>query len=66
MNSSPKPMPTKRERSEESFVGGRVRTVSAPANGDLSDWVELMDAVEALCPVWPPKEGIRTAGIYRL
>ena len=21
--------------------------------GDLSDWVELMEAVEALCPVWP-------------
>jgi hypothetical protein len=21
--------------------------------GDLSDWLELMEAVEALCPVWP-------------
>ena len=24
--------------------------------GDLSDWVELMEAVEALCPVWPVRE----------
>lgn len=23
---------------------------------DLSDWVELMEAVEALCPVWPARE----------
>jgi hypothetical protein len=23
--------------------------------GDLSDWVELMEAVEALCPVWPAR-----------
>ena len=21
---------------------------------DLSDWIELVEVVEALCPVWPP------------
>ena len=24
--------------------------------GDLSDWVELMEAVEALCLAWPVRE----------
>ena len=33
--------------------------------GDLSDWIELMDAVEALCPVWPAKEHT-TGGVYLL
>ncbi len=37
----------------EPLAGGRVRDVVQVGKGDLSDWVELMEAVEALCPVWP-------------
>ncbi len=33
----------------------RARAIPAP-RGDLSDWVELMELVEVLCPVWPPHE----------
>lgn len=28
-------------------------SVVQPGRSDLSDWVELMEAVDALCPVWP-------------
>jgi len=37
-------------------AGGYVVPGSLPGRGDLSDWVELMEAVEALCPVWPEKD----------
>jgi len=33
-----------------------VLDVVQAGRGDLSDWVELMEAVEALCPVWPKGE----------
>jgi hypothetical protein len=35
------------------LVGANVLDVVQAGRGDLSDWVELMEAVEALCPVWP-------------
>ncbi|MGH8190139.1 MAG: nucleotidyl transferase AbiEii/AbiGii toxin family protein [Rhodanobacteraceae bacterium] len=31
----------------------RVPDVARTGEGDLSDWVELMEVVEMLCPVWP-------------
>ncbi len=35
--------------------------------GDFSNWVELMEAVEALCPVWPERAAIREEGaVYKL
>ena len=37
----------------EPLAGPRVLDVVQAGKGDLSDWVELMEAVEALCPVWP-------------
>jgi hypothetical protein len=37
----------------EPLVGGYVASAPLPGKGDLSDWVELMEVVEALCPVWP-------------
>jgi hypothetical protein len=39
----------------EPLVGGYVVLASLPGKGDLSDWVELMEVVEALCPVWPER-----------
>lgn len=63
MSSSPK-LPTKHpDRVAEPLVGGYVVSDSSPAKGDLSDWVELMEAVEALCPVWP--ERVVTASAWR-
>ena len=35
------------------LVGGDVLDVVQVGNGDLFDWMELTEAVEALCPVWP-------------
>jgi hypothetical protein len=37
-----------------------------PGRGDLSDWMELMEAVEALCPVWPERIEPVKGGNYRL
>ena len=37
----------------EPLAGRSVIDVMPLGKADLSDWVELMDAVEALCPVWP-------------
>jgi hypothetical protein len=56
MNYSPKSPTTKHEGVRESLVGGDVLDVMQAGRGDLSDWVELMEAVEALCPVWPVRE----------
>lgn len=45
----------------EPLVGGTVLDVVHAGKGDFSDWVDLMEAVEALCPVWPaaPKDSQR-------
>lgn len=56
MSSSPKLPTNPPDRVAEPLVGGYVVSVSPPAKDDLSDWVELMEAVEALCPVWPARE----------
>ena len=53
MNCSPKSPTTKHEGARKPLVGGDVLDVVQAGRGDLSDWVELMEAVEALCPVWP-------------
>ena len=56
MNDSPKSPATKHEGVREPLVGGDVLDVVRVGKGDLSDWEELMEAVEALCPVWPERE----------
>lgn len=53
MNYSPKSPMTKHDGVRELLVGDDVLDVVQAARGDLSDWMELMEAVEALCPVWP-------------
>ena len=53
MNDSPKLPTAKHEGVREPLVGGDVLDVVQVGKGDLSDWMELMEAVEALCPVWP-------------
>jgi len=66
MNSSPK-LPMKHpDRVAEPLVGGYVASASLPGKGDLSDWVELMGVVEALCPVWPERSEGRGGNDWRL
>lgn len=66
MNSSPK-SPTKHpDQVAEPLAGGYVVSAPLPGKGDLSDWMELMEAVEALCPVWPERCEMRGRGDWRL
>ncbi|UJJ57970.1 MULTISPECIES: hypothetical protein [Rhodanobacter] len=65
MNYSPKSPATEHEGVREPLVGSDVLDAVQAGRGDLSDWMELMDAVEALCPVWPNVDATRV-GAYRL
>ena len=65
MKYSPKLPTTKHEDVREPLVGCDVLDVAQVGKGDLSDWVELMEAVEALCPMWPAVDVVR-AGAYKL
>ena len=56
MNDLPKSPATKHQGVREPLISGNVLDVVQAGRGDLSDWVELMEAVEALCPVWPVRE----------
>lgn len=59
--------PAKRpDRVAEPLAGTHVASAPLSGKGDLSDWVELMDAVEALCPVWLERDGVAGKGSYRL
>ncbi len=40
----------------EPLAGRQVMDFVQTGRGDLSDWAELMEAVKALCPVWPVAE----------
>lgn len=50
----------------ELLAGGCVAPAPLPSKGDLSDWVELMEAVEVLCPVWPERDMAQGRGNWRL
>jgi len=50
----------------EPLVGGYVVSAVQMGKGDLSDWVELMEVVEALCPVWPKRDKTLEQGDWRL
>jgi len=65
MNYSTKFPTAKHEGVREPLAGGDVLDVEPAGRGDLSDWVELMEAVEALCPVWPAGE-VQHKGTFRL
>jgi hypothetical protein len=61
MNSSKKFPTTMREGLRAPLVGGDVPPARQSGRGDLSGWVDLMEAVEVLCPVWPRRT--RRAGM---
>lgn len=56
MSDLPKSSSTEQKALSQPLVSGDVLGVVQPGRGDLSDWVELMEAVEALCPVWPVRD----------
>jgi hypothetical protein len=66
MNYLPKSPTKDASRVGEPLAGGEVMNISQPGKDDLSDWVELMEAVEALCPVWPPRERRSGGRDYKL
>jgi hypothetical protein len=38
-----------------------------PASADpIADWIDLMEAVEALCPTWPAPDPPPRGWVYRL
>lgn len=37
------------------LVGNEVVKTPLPCKSDLSDWLDLMETVEALCPKWPAR-----------
>ena len=46
-------------------LGADMMHIVQAGTGDLSDWVELTEAVEALCTVWPMTKRI-AGGLYWL
>ena len=51
------------------FAGPAVmsREEPVPTSSGLSDWVDLMEVIEALCPVWPERPAVREEGaVYKL
>ncbi len=65
MDYSTKSLAKNSEGVREPLAGGDVLDVVQAGKGDLSDWVELMEVVEALCPTWPAA-AIGERGGYRL
>lgn len=53
MNGSPKQHPPKNNQDPYPLVGPAVPKISLPGRSDLSDWLDLMETIEALCPQWP-------------
>jgi hypothetical protein len=44
-----------RERGIEPFDAASVVLIPRLGRSDLSDWVDLMELVQALCPTWPAR-----------
>jgi len=36
--------------------GGLPQTATEPPQDPIAAWLDLMEVVEALCPVWPARE----------
>jgi len=60
MNGLPKSQNEPTESGVQPLIGASVVSVPLRTRTDLSDWVDLMETVEALCPKWPP----RPAGLH--
>jgi hypothetical protein len=65
MDYSLKSLSISAEGVREPLAGMQVLDVVQAGKGDFSDWLELMEVVEALCPVWPAAPSEKRGG-YRL
>lgn len=65
MNGLPKSPSEQVESDVQPLIGAAVVSVPLPARADLSDWVDLMETVEALCPKWPPRPA-EHFGLFKL
>ena len=45
---------------------GGLQNTLPPSSDPIADWVDLMEAVEALCPKWPQRKPPRVGWVYRL
>lgn len=45
---------------------GGVQNALPPSADPIADWIDLMDAVEALCQTWPAPEPPPRGWVYRL
>lgn len=68
MNCSGKSIMTRADDARYPLAGPAVESrPQAPTSSDLSDWVDLMDVVEMLCPAWPERPAIAEQGaVYKL
>ena len=55
INGSPKSRMTKPDRDPCPLIGPAVKKSVLPSKSDLSDWLDLMETIEALCPKWPAR-----------
>ena len=65
MNGLPKSQMNQTDRERHPLVGNAVIKTRLPAKSDLSDWVDLMELVQALCPKWPSRP-IEKYGEFKL
>lgn len=65
MNGLPKSLIDPSGPGQQPLVGSDVASFPLPARCDLSDWVDLMEVVEALCPKWPAR-GPERYGTFKL
>ena len=63
MNSSPK---STDERPILLVAEAGVPYASTPAGDPIVAWMDLMEAVEALCPKWPPRPPLVASANFRL
>lgn len=56
MSGLPKSQSEQVENGAQPLIGAAVISVPLAARSDFSDWLDLMETVEALCPKWPPRE----------
>lgn len=66
MNYSPESTTKHTDQLAEPLAGDYVASAALPGKADLFDWVELMEVVEVLCPVWPVKDDELGKGDWRL
>lgn len=65
MNGSPKSQAKRAVQAAEPLVGTAVVSIPLPTRSDLSDWVDLMEVVEALCRRWPAQRPVKE-GTFKL